>query len=200
MNKIDIKRITADETYPLRHAILRYGKPLETCFFDGDNLDTTKHFGAFKDSKLVGVVSYYEQALKNIVIPSEILTHCHPERNEAQRSAVEGPPDACMHLTIAKPTKELGGPSTPLRYGRDGNVLQIQLRGMAIDNNYQHQGIGKLLVEKTIPQLASHKESLLIWCNAREHAVSFYERLGFETIGERFWIDDAGFHYVMIKK
>ena len=55
---IYVKEISAEETYSVRHEVLRQGKPIETCKFDGDSVDTTFHLGLFYYGKLVGVVSY----------------------------------------------------------------------------------------------------------------------------------------------
>ncbi|WNH07984.1 GNAT family N-acetyltransferase [Thalassobellus suaedae] len=53
-----IKRIDAKETHQVRHPVLRGGKPIESCVFDGDNLDTTIHLGLFVKDKLIGVCSF----------------------------------------------------------------------------------------------------------------------------------------------
>lgn len=55
-----IKEITALETFSVRHPVLRPGKNIETCHFDGDNLESTKHFGYFEDEKLAGVASLFQ--------------------------------------------------------------------------------------------------------------------------------------------
>ena len=55
-----IKEITTIDTFLVRHPVLRAGKTIESCRFDGDNLETTKHFGYFISEKLVGVVSIYK--------------------------------------------------------------------------------------------------------------------------------------------
>lgn len=55
-----IKEITALETFPVRHPVLRKGKPLESCHFDGDNLETTRHFGLFTADDLIGIISVFE--------------------------------------------------------------------------------------------------------------------------------------------
>ena len=39
-----IKNISANETFLVRHPVLRAGKPIENCKFDGDELETTQHF------------------------------------------------------------------------------------------------------------------------------------------------------------
>ncbi|GAA4238404.1 GNAT family N-acetyltransferase [Postechiella marina] len=52
-----IKLINAKATYPVRHSVLRKGKPIETCFFKGDMLPTTLHIGLFFNNKLSGVAT-----------------------------------------------------------------------------------------------------------------------------------------------
>ncbi|GGE96958.1 GNAT family N-acetyltransferase [Flavobacterium limi] len=54
-----IKEISAKETFIVRHPVLRKGKPVQTCFFDGDDLDTTHHFGLFDSSNLTGIISLF---------------------------------------------------------------------------------------------------------------------------------------------
>ena len=56
-----IKEITFQEAIVVRHPVLRHGKPIESCFFAGDDLFSTKHFGIFENEKLIGVCSLFEQ-------------------------------------------------------------------------------------------------------------------------------------------
>src|SRR4051812_21591809 len=56
----DIRQIQANETFVVRHPVLRAGKPLESCHFEGDELSTTKHFGLFLENKIVAVVSIFK--------------------------------------------------------------------------------------------------------------------------------------------
>ncbi len=53
----DIREISTLETFAIRHPVLRAGKPLESCRFDGDDLKTTKHFGVFENETLAGIVT-----------------------------------------------------------------------------------------------------------------------------------------------
>src|SRR5438045_2633414 len=55
-----IREISALETFLVRHPVLRAGKPIESCYFEGDDLATTKHFGLYSKENLVGVVSVFE--------------------------------------------------------------------------------------------------------------------------------------------
>lgn len=61
MSEIEIKPISALETIMVRHAVLRQGKPIETCAMDGDNLDSTYHFGLFYKNKLVATATFMEE-------------------------------------------------------------------------------------------------------------------------------------------
>ena len=56
-----IKEIPSKETYTVRHPVLRKGKPLESCTFEGDDLETTHHFGLFFDNELIGIISLYSK-------------------------------------------------------------------------------------------------------------------------------------------
>lgn len=55
-----IKQITSEETFAVRQPVLRPGKPVETCRFEGDNLPTTVHFGIYDDKVLAGVISVFD--------------------------------------------------------------------------------------------------------------------------------------------
>lgn len=58
--ELSVKDICSNVTYSVRHQVLRAGKPLESCVFKNDDSETTFHFGLFKDSELIGVVSYFK--------------------------------------------------------------------------------------------------------------------------------------------
>ena len=55
-----IQNITSTETYPVRHVVLRAGKPIESCQFDGDELGSTHHFGYYLINQIIGVISLFE--------------------------------------------------------------------------------------------------------------------------------------------
>jgi len=54
-----VRPIIAAETWPLRRSELRPGRPLAAAQFTGDDLPTTKHFGAFRSGELVGIASLF---------------------------------------------------------------------------------------------------------------------------------------------
>jgi len=142
----NIKEILAIDTFSIRHPVLRSGKPIESCHFDGDNLETTKHFGLFHENNLVGVISIFKT------------------RNP---------------LFVEK--------------------SQFQIRGMAILEHHQKKGFGEALV-KHGEDYIKQQNGTMIWFNARIVAVGFYEKLGYQIIGDSFDIGDVGEHYVQFKK
>jgi predicted N-acetyltransferase YhbS len=60
-----------------------------------------------------------------------------------------------------------------------------QLRGMAVDPACQGTGVGRVLVEAAVERLRAAGEQR-VWCNARDTAIPFYERLGFRISGDGF--------------
>ena len=145
-NKIHIKSISSQETYSVRHPVLRTGKPLESCHMEGDDLDSTLHFGLYLDSSLIGVASFMGET-----------------------------------NSIFQESK------------------QSRLRGMAILKDFQGKGLGNILLNHAEKQLKNLDVSL-IWCNARETAIPFYEKQGYQKHGIPFDIKEIGIHYVMFKK
>jgi GNAT superfamily N-acetyltransferase len=57
---ITIRKITAEASFPVRHEVLRKGKPIDACRFEGDDLPTTQHYGLFEDDSLQGIISVFE--------------------------------------------------------------------------------------------------------------------------------------------
>lgn len=55
---LEIRNISGEATYPVRHPVLRAGRPIEDCCFKGDELSTTFHVGAFINDKIVAVATF----------------------------------------------------------------------------------------------------------------------------------------------
>ncbi len=146
MSEIKVKKITYLDTFSVRGAVLRQGKPIETCFFLGDDAEDTTHFGLFEDEKLIGVASVFKVNNENF---------------------------------------------------KQNN--QFQLRGMAILSEYQGLGFGNLLL-KEVCKFVATKNAEVLWFNAREKAVNFYQNFGFSVLGNLFDIPRVGAHFVMFKR
>jgi GNAT superfamily N-acetyltransferase len=83
---------------------------------------------------------------------------------------------------------------TPYRAG----VPAWQLRGMAIAPEFQGQGLGAALLAEAASRVRADGAHVL-WCNARDTAIGFYDRLGFIVHGDGFVTADSGLpHHVMV--
>lgn len=80
---------------------------------------------------------------------------------------------------------------------REGEVNGWRIRGMASVPTAQGMGYGRELVLKATERAWGIERSE-IWCNARESAFGFYEKLGFVVVGDLFEIEGIGTHAVMV--
>jgi ribosomal protein S18 acetylase RimI-like enzyme len=76
---IKVLEIDVSKTYSLRHALLRKGKALESCFFPNDTSEKTIHLGAFESEQLIGILSAY---------PKDCPDHNHLEGVQFRAIAV----------------------------------------------------------------------------------------------------------------
>lgn len=120
---------------------------------------------------------------------------CEPLRREVLRG---GDPDAVVafpedhragafHLGVRDDAGAVVGvasfsPSpTAVAPGREA----WQLRGMAVRPDRQGSGAGRLLLEAAFARLRDLRAELL-WANARDTAIPFYERCGMRVVGDGF--------------
>jgi GNAT superfamily N-acetyltransferase len=68
-----IKEIPSKETFIVRQPVLRKGKPVETCIFEGDDLEDTHHFGLYEEDELIGIISLFTK-----------INSIFAEKNQAQ--------------------------------------------------------------------------------------------------------------------
>ena len=61
----------------------------------------------------------------------------------------------------------------------------MRLRGMAVEAELQGTGAGAALVVEGVRR-AEARGHRLVWATARDAVLGFYERCGFEVVGEGF--------------
>ena len=142
---MNVKRISVEQTWPIRNEILRPGLPVSTCQFEEDKLSGATHFGSYLENDLTGIVSVYQ------INPA--------------------------HVT-------------------EGSCWQF--RAMATRENVRGLGHGKALIDAMEAYLTEQGADLS-WCNARDSAHGFYEKLGYASVGEMFEIPGVGPHWLMHK-
>jgi len=64
-------------------------------------------------------------------------------------------------------------------------VTAMQLKGMAVADELQGEGLGALLIDAGMA-LAKERGATIAWARARDSALGFYERLGFVSTGDGF--------------
>jgi len=158
------KRCTVDQILPLRHAVLRAGKPFETAKFLHDDEETTLHYGFIEEGRVKVCLT---------LMRSEIT------RKEVLLGSDEG-----------------FGPGD-LADGGSELLSAWQLRGMATESASQGKGFGGVLMQFAVNDAQKVGFSRIFWCNAREVAVPFYERNGWEVISGEFDVPGIGPHYKM---
>lgn len=77
-------------------------------------------------------------------------------------------------------------------------VHALQLKGMAVEDDLQGRGLGRLLLDAGMA-LARNGGFEVVWARARDSALGFYDTCGFTVMGEGF-IDDitALMHHVVV--
>ncbi len=71
---------------------------------------------------------------------------------------------------------------------------KAKIERCAVLKEFRRKGVGRFLVFNTIQQIPQHLE---IYLHAQTHAVPFYEKLGFQKVGELFYEANIP-HYKMI--
>ncbi len=74
-----------------------------------------------------------------------------------------------------------------------------QLRGMAIDPEYQRRGVGREILAE-VDRIAAEKGVRILWANVRKLAAEFYRKYGWVIVSEEFEIPTAGPHFKVSRK
>lgn len=74
-----------------------------------------------------------------------------------------------------------------------------RLRGMATEPDVRGRGFGGAILSASLERVVAAGGSEL-WCNAREAAIGFYRRAGFEVASEPFDVPGIGAHVVMARQ
>ena len=75
-----------------------------------------------------------------------------------------------------------------------GERPAARLRGMAVEPALQGTGAGRVLLTAGIERLRTEGYDLL-WAQARDTALGFYERIGFRVVGDGYLTADTGLRH-----
>lgn len=124
---------------------------------------------------------------------------------QPEGSEIDDIEDQCFHV-IAVTTDHTVIGVARLQFN---SKTEAQIRYMAVDESFQHKGIGRELVNhietraiEVLNKEASNKQisNRVIILDARETAVDFYLRLGYQVTEKSYLLFDLIQHYRMVKK
>ncbi len=76
----------------------------------------------------------------------------------------------------------------------DQQYYPLRLRAMASHPTVRGRGVGKQLLLEAIQRCGGES----VWCDAREKAVAFYEKCGWQVKSDVYQIPIIGPHYLMV--
>ena len=78
--------------------------------------------------------------------------------------------------------------------------VAVQLKGMAVDESLQGSGIGRQIIDAG-EEHARRRGATIVWARARDAAMDFYVKCGYEVVGDMFMDEATGLpHHIVMKK
>ena len=74
---------------------------------------------------------------------------------------------------------------------------KARLRKFATNADYQNQGIGSQMLGYIL-QSFKNTDTKIFWCDARESALSFYQRFDMQPYGKRFYKADVAYFKMQV--
>lgn len=96
-----------------------------------------------------------------------------------------------LHIIVIEGTLVIG-----VCFYRTIDKHTMQMKQVAIDPSYQHRHIGREMFMQSIQRL-KQLQIKTVMVHARENALGFYQKLGFEECGEPFF--EVGIHHHLLK-
>ena len=131
---------------------------------------------------------------ERVVIERVTAADTHAIRREVLRShapelGVDTPADdnpAAVHLAASLGGEIIGVVSVaPSEDPLAGGPGSWRLSGMAVRAPWQSHGVGSALIDRLVEEVTARR-GRLVWAQARDTALAFYERHGFRVLGEAF--------------
>ena len=107
--------------------------------------------------------------------------------------------DGALHLGAFEGDRLVGAVSSyPAPTPFEGGGRSWQFRFMAVDHELQRGGIGRILMAELVDRARAAGVEVL-WAHGRDSALGFYERMGFQVVGEGFVHLESGLpHHVVV--
>ena len=122
--------------------------------------------------------------------------------HQPEGSEIDDLEDDCFHIMAIKPNPDSNNINSDeilavarLQFNTD---KQAQIRYMAVDKSHERQGIGRQLIN-SMEKHAKDSGCKQIILDAREPAINFYKKLGYQVIEKTYLLFDDIQHYRMLK-
>jgi len=76
--------------------------------------------------------------------------------------------------------------------------IGYQIRAMATCDKVRGQGVGLKLLNEA-ENIAFGLDADYMWANARSTAIGFYVKAGYKIIGQEFYIEGVGAHFIVFR-
>jgi predicted GNAT family N-acyltransferase len=113
---------------------------------------------------------------------------------EPEGSEVDDIEDQCFHIMAVDNQKLVAVGRLQVN-----TADEAQIRYMAVEKNYEGNGIGRMIVE-ALEQEAINRKVNTLMLDAREPAVGFYQKLGYRTGKKSYVLFNEIQHYRMTKQ
>ncbi len=113
--------------------------------------------------------------------------------NQPRGSEVDELDDEAIHIAAYDEDKMVG--VARLHFN---SKEEAQIRYMAVEEGYRNRGIGSKMLEK-LEEIAKEKGARYVMLNARENAVGFYLKNGYELVEKSYLLFGTIQHYKMRK-
>ncbi len=114
--------------------------------------------------------------------------------NQAEGSEIDAMEDKCIHFIAIDESNNVFGVA---RLQFNSNT-EAQIRYMAVEKTYERRGIGRALSNAIETQAKKSCRNKII-LDAREPAVGFYKKLGYNVIEKSYLLFDEIQHFRMEK-
>lgn len=108
------------------------------------------------------------------------------------RDVRDNPDDRFSSHVLAEVDGQVVGTGRVTFYGDEAQIVWV-----AVLKPYRNRGVGRAVMEHLL-RLCDEQGSQLISLNAQTHALRFYESLGFEPVGRRFYMANIE-HQCMVR-
>ena len=119
--------------------------------------------------------------------------------NQAEGSEVDDIEDQCFHIIAVASSKDDIDKVIGVARLQFNSATEAQIRYMAVAESYERNNIGRRLVNE-MEQQAVNSSCKKIVLDARESAVGFYQKLGYEVTEKSYLLFDEIQHFRMEKE